>query len=69
MYAGLSLVIVIFENLPQERIYQFHGNILFLSWWKDLLLVEEGPKGKSKNIIEFCPVILIGFSLYFFICS
>lgn len=63
MYAGLSLLIVIFANLPQEGIYQFHGNTLFLP------LVEEELKGKKEECDRiFCAVILIGFSLTF-ICS
>jgi len=40
MYAGVSLVIVIFVNLSQEGIYQFHVKVFFISCWKDLPLVE-----------------------------
>lgn len=69
MYAGLSLVIVIFVNLPQEGIYQFHGNTFFLSKWKDFAFSGGEAEGKKEKYCRiFCAVILIGFSLIF-ICS
>ena len=54
MYAGLSLVIIIFVNFPKESVYQFHGNMFFITM-EGLAFSERGVEGKGemKNKTEF----------------